>query len=52
MTVRPGGSALERDERRERRYIRVTPAGLRMLREARRRFQSLWNGLSLLTDEG
>lgn len=38
-------TSLERNERRERRYIRVTPAGVRMLRDARRRLDSLWDGL-------
>jgi DNA-binding PadR family transcriptional regulator len=41
----------ERGERRERRYVRVTPTGLRMAREARQRFVSLWEGLTALTTE-
>jgi DNA-binding PadR family transcriptional regulator len=42
-------TAVERDERRERRYVRVTPAGLRLLAEARRRFDRLWEGIDLLS---
>ena len=41
----------ELGERRERRYVRVTPTGLRMAREARRRFVRLWEGLTALTTE-
>ncbi len=36
-------------ERRERRYVRVTRAGVQMATEARRRFVNLWNGLRILT---
>lgn len=43
-------TAVERNERRERRYVRVTPAGVRMLAEARRRFDRLWEGIELLTE--
>ena len=43
-------TAVERDERRERRYVRVTPAGVRMLTEARRRFDRLWEGIELLSE--
>lgn len=39
-------------ERRERRYVRVTPAGLRLVREARRRLVRLWEGLSVVASEG
>jgi DNA-binding PadR family transcriptional regulator len=42
-------TATERNERRERRYVRVTPDGLHLAREARRRLERLWQGLSLLT---
>jgi DNA-binding PadR family transcriptional regulator len=42
-------TAVERDERRERRYVRVTPAGIRLLAEARRRFDRLWEGIDLLS---
>ena len=38
-------------ERRERRYVRVTPAGVRLAREARRRFVRLWDGLTVVTAE-
>jgi PadR family transcriptional regulator, regulatory protein PadR len=43
-------TGIERNERRERRYVRVTPAGVRIVREARRRFDSLWEGLELATE--
>jgi DNA-binding PadR family transcriptional regulator len=42
----------ELGERRERRYVRVTPIGIAMAREARRRFVRLWDGLTVLTQEG
>lgn len=38
----------DRDERRERRYVRVTAPGVRLLREARRRLDRLWDGLTQL----
>lgn len=44
-------TATELNERRERRYVRVTPAGLKLVREARRRFVRLWDGLSVVTAE-
>jgi DNA-binding PadR family transcriptional regulator len=44
--------ATERNERRERRYVRVTPAGVRLARDAHRSFNRLWDGLTLITDEG
>jgi DNA-binding PadR family transcriptional regulator len=34
-------------ERRERRYVRVTPRGIKLVREARLRFDRLWDGLGL-----
>lgn len=40
-------TGVERNERRERRYVKATPAGVRLVREARRRFDSLWEGLDL-----
>lgn len=43
--------ALERNERRERRYVRVTPAGVQLAREARRRLVRLWEGLTMLAPE-
>jgi PadR family transcriptional regulator, regulatory protein PadR len=43
-------TAVERDERRERRYVRVTPAGVRILTEARRRLDRLWEGIELLSE--
>lgn len=43
-------TATERNERRERRYVRVTPDGIELAREARRRFERLWQGLSLLAE--
>ncbi len=42
----------ELGERRERRYVKVTPAGIRLVREARRRFVSLWEGLTVVAGEG
>jgi DNA-binding PadR family transcriptional regulator len=44
-------TATELNERRERRYVRVTPAGLQLVRDARRRFRRFWEGLSLLTED-
>src|SRR5687767_14429964 len=44
-------TAMELNERRERRYVRVTPAGIRLVREARRRFVRLWDGLNIVTAE-
>lgn len=38
-------TGVERNERRERRYVRVTDAGVRIVREARRTFERLWEGL-------
>jgi DNA-binding PadR family transcriptional regulator len=32
-------------EKRERRYVRVTARGLRLVRESRQRFDRLWDGL-------
>lgn len=43
-------TAVERDERRERRYVRVTPAGVRILTDARRRLDRLWEGIELLAE--
>jgi DNA-binding PadR family transcriptional regulator len=42
---------LELGERRQRRYVRVTPAGVRLVREARRRLVRLWSGLTIVTSE-
>ena len=39
----------ELGERRERRYVRVTPEGLSIVRLARRRLLSLWDGLTIVT---
>lgn len=44
-------TATELNERRERRYVKVTPAGLRLVREARRRLVRLWQGLAPLMQE-
>ena len=44
-------TATELNERRERRYVRVTPAGLQLVRDARHRFHRFWEGLSLLTED-
>lgn len=41
--------ATQLNERRERRYVRVSPAGIALVREARRRLVSLWDGLDILT---
>jgi DNA-binding PadR family transcriptional regulator len=38
-------------ENRERRYVRVTPRGIRLVREARERFHRLWDGLGDLVKE-
>jgi DNA-binding PadR family transcriptional regulator len=35
----------DEEDRRERRYFRVTRAGVAMLRESRRRFVRMWEGL-------
>jgi PadR family transcriptional regulator, regulatory protein PadR len=43
-------TAVERDERRERRYVRVTPAGVRLVTRARRSLERLWDGLPLVTE--
>lgn len=40
------------DGGRERRYFAVEPAGLELLRESRRRLESLWEGLDGLLEEG
>jgi DNA-binding PadR family transcriptional regulator len=45
-------SGVELGERRERRYIRVTPEGVTRVREARRRLERLWEGLHIVTTEG
>ena len=37
---------------RSRRYFSVTAAGLRQLRESKRRFVSLWEGLDPVLEEG
>ncbi len=37
---------------RTRRYFEVTADGLRVLRDSRRRYQRLWEGLDLLVEEG
>lgn len=37
----------ELGERRERRYFRVTPAGVALVVEARRRLERLWEGLEV-----
>lgn len=37
---------------RSRRYFAVTPAGLEQLRESRRRFVSLWEGLDPVLGDG
>jgi DNA-binding PadR family transcriptional regulator len=43
--------AVERNERRERRYVQVTPAGVRLARQARERLVRLWEGLVILAPE-
>lgn len=42
----------ERGEMRERRYVKVTPAGIRLAREARRRLENLWDGITVLAAKG
>ncbi len=44
-------TATERNERRERRYARVTPAGIKLVREAHWRLMQLWSGLNIVTAE-
>ena len=44
-------TATELNERRERRYVRVTPAGLELVREAHWRLMQLWSGLKIVTSE-
>ena len=40
-------------ENRERRYVRVTPRAIKLVREARERFVRLWDGLGdLAQDKG
>lgn len=39
----------ELGERRERRYVRVTPEGVAIVRLARRRLLSLWDDLTIVT---
>ena len=39
----------ELGERRQRRYVQVTPAGIALTRDARRRLLSLWDGLTMVT---
>lgn len=43
--------AIERNERRERRYVMVTPAGVKLARQARERLVRLWEGLAILAHE-
>jgi DNA-binding PadR family transcriptional regulator len=43
--------AVHLGESRERRHVRVTATGVRTVREARRRFMRLWDGLTVLTRE-
>jgi DNA-binding PadR family transcriptional regulator len=42
----------ELNERRERRYVRVTRAGVGAVRTARQRLVRLWDGLTILSTEG
>jgi PadR family transcriptional regulator PadR len=42
----------EEDGGRSRRYFQVTEEGLRQLRESKRRFVSLWEGLDPLLEDG
>lgn len=37
---------------RERRYFRITPAGLDLMRESRRRYVALWDGVESVLDPG
>jgi hypothetical protein len=41
----------ERNERRERRYVRVTRPGIEVVRAARQRLVRLWEGLAILSPE-
>jgi len=40
----------EHDAARERRYFRVTPAGIRRVLEARDAYEALWEGLESLRE--
>lgn len=37
---------------RERRYFRVTPAGVDLMRESRRRYVALWDGVETILEPG
>lgn len=50
--VKSSVQAGEASDRRERRYFTVTRRGLAMLRESRRRFVRLWEGLDPLLEKG
>lgn len=39
----------ELGERRQRRYVRITPSGIALARDARQRLLSLWDGLTIVT---
>jgi PadR family transcriptional regulator PadR len=41
----------ELGERRERRYVRATPHGVKLARMARERLVRLWHGLTIVTAE-
>ena len=38
-------------QNRERRFVKVTPEGIKRMRESRRRFMELWEGVSELAAE-
>lgn len=40
---------LELGERRQRRYVSVTPSGVALVRDARTRLLNLWEGLTIIT---
>ncbi len=44
----PGGQ----EGGRERRYFAVTPAGLELMRESRRRYEALWEGMDGRLESG
>ena len=39
---------LELGERRQRRYVQVTPNGVALMRDVRQRLLNLWDGLTIL----
>jgi DNA-binding PadR family transcriptional regulator len=42
-------TAVEQNERRERRYVRVTAAGIKLVTRARRSLERLWDGIPIIS---